>query len=67
MLNQLHTASDIAAEHHRALLAEAEAYRLTRTAGFARARRTPARHRARLRTLRALLQRMTGGPCGVTR
>jgi hypothetical protein len=32
MLNQLHTAGDLAADHRRTLRAEAEAYRLARTA-----------------------------------
>jgi hypothetical protein len=32
MLNQLFTAADIAADHHRTLLAEAEEYRLARQA-----------------------------------
>jgi hypothetical protein len=32
MLNQLHTAADLAADHRRALQAEADAYRLARTA-----------------------------------
>jgi hypothetical protein len=32
MLNQFHTAADLAADHRRTLLAEAEAYRLARTA-----------------------------------
>jgi hypothetical protein len=32
MLNQLHTAADIAADHRRALLADAQAHRLARTA-----------------------------------
>ena len=35
MLNQLFAASDLAAERHRALLAEAEAYRLARQAAKA--------------------------------
>jgi hypothetical protein len=32
MLNQLHTAADLAADHRRALQADADAYRLARTA-----------------------------------
>jgi hypothetical protein len=35
VLNQLFTASDLAADRHRALLAEAEAYRLARQAANA--------------------------------
>ncbi|TWF77760.1 hypothetical protein FHX44_113674 [Pseudonocardia hierapolitana] len=35
MLNQLHAAADIAADRRRALQAEADAYRLARTAGRA--------------------------------
>ncbi|MFC5233349.1 hypothetical protein [Pseudonocardia zijingensis] len=40
MLNQLHTAADIAADHRRTLLAEADAHRLARVA-------RPARHARR--------------------
>ena len=32
MLNQIHTAADLAADHRRTLRAEADAYRLARTA-----------------------------------
>lgn len=32
MLNQIHTAADLAADHRRTLQAEADAYRLARTA-----------------------------------
>jgi hypothetical protein len=40
MLNQLHTAADLAADHRRTLEAEADAYRLARTAApVSRARR----------------------------
>ncbi|TQM35771.1 hypothetical protein [Pseudonocardia cypriaca] len=35
MLNQLHTAADLAADHRRTLQAEADAYRLARTARLA--------------------------------
>jgi hypothetical protein len=35
MLNQLHTAADLAADHRRTLHAEAEAHRLARTARLA--------------------------------
>jgi hypothetical protein len=35
MLNQLHAAADLAADHQRDLRAEAEAYRLARTAQLA--------------------------------
>jgi hypothetical protein len=37
MLNQLHTAADLAADRRHTLLAEADAYRLARTARGARA------------------------------
>jgi hypothetical protein len=47
MLNQLHTTADLAADHRRTLLAEAEAYRLARTArrGAPSAADRPARRR----------------------
>jgi hypothetical protein len=35
MLNQLHTVADLAADHRRTLQAEADAYRLARTARLA--------------------------------
>jgi hypothetical protein len=47
MLNQLHTAADLAADHRRTLQAEADAYRLARTArlGAPAAADRPARRR----------------------
>jgi hypothetical protein len=54
MLNQLHTAADLAADHRRTLQAEADAYRLARTAerGAPVARSGPARRRGWLQFLR---------------
>jgi hypothetical protein len=45
MLNQLHTAADLAADHRRTLRAEADAYRLARVArlGGSAAAERPAR------------------------
>lgn len=46
MLNQVHTAADLAADHRRTLLAEAEVYRLARAARCgAEATDRPARRR----------------------
>jgi hypothetical protein len=55
MLNQLHTAADLAAEHRRALQAEADAYRLARTArsDTSAPGARPVRRRGWLRLLRA--------------
>jgi hypothetical protein len=55
MLNQLHAAADLAADHRRALQAEADAYRLARTArsDTSASGARPARRRGWLRFLRA--------------
>jgi hypothetical protein len=54
MLNQLHTAADLAADHRHTLQAEADAYRLARTAerGTPVTRSRPARRRGWLQFLR---------------
>jgi hypothetical protein len=54
MLNQLHTAADLAADHRHTLQAEADAYRLARTVerGAPAARSRPARRRGWLQLLR---------------
>jgi hypothetical protein len=61
MLNQLHTAADLAADHRRALQAEADAYRLARIAqrGAPAAGSRPARRRGWLQLLRV---RRAAGP-----
>jgi hypothetical protein len=60
MLNQLHTAADLAADRRRTLLAEAEAYRLARTARLrAPAAARPAR-RGWFGVLRAAPRRAAG-------
>ncbi|GAA5121665.1 hypothetical protein [Pseudonocardia adelaidensis] len=53
MLNQLHTAGDLAADRRNTLRAEAEAYRLARTARLARSvsEARPARRRGWLQLL----------------
>jgi hypothetical protein len=63
MLNQLHAAADLAAEHRRDLLAEAEAYRLAHHArrGGAQADRPARRRWSGL--LRLVLRRVTGRRC----
>ncbi|HYH31773.1 MAG TPA: hypothetical protein VD903_15445 [Pseudonocardia sp.] len=64
MLYQLHTVSDISADHRRALLADAEAYRLARTARLAAAAapRPSARRRTVLGLRRLLRSRATRSP-----
>jgi hypothetical protein len=54
MLNQLHTTADLAADRRRTLRAEADAYRLARTAGAAAsaAEVRPGRRRSLLQFLR---------------
>jgi hypothetical protein len=54
MLNQLHAVTDLAADRRRALQAEADAYRLARTAARApsAAAPRPARRRAWFQLLR---------------
>jgi hypothetical protein len=61
MLNQLHTVADIAADHRRTLLAEAEAERLARSATPARPQQRPRGH-DRLGLLRRLGRRAAGTP-----
>jgi hypothetical protein len=62
MLNQLHTAADLAADHRRTLQAEADAYRLARTArrGASASGATPARRRGWFRLLRPATPRSAG-------
>jgi hypothetical protein len=55
MLNQLHTAADLAADHRRTLEAEADAYRLARTAALVS--RTRRRWLGPLRPLFAMYER----------
>ena len=59
MLNQLHTAADLAADHRRTLEAEADTYRLARTAAPVSRTRSAARRRwlGPLRPLLAMHER----------
>jgi hypothetical protein len=59
MLNQLHATADLAADRRRTLLAEADAYRLARTARRARAvaETRPPRPRGLIQVLRVRLGR----------
>ncbi len=60
MLNQIHSAADIAADHHRTLLAEADAYRLAKAAAPMRAVRSAPVGPRLLRVLGAVIRRPAG-------
>ena len=62
MLNQLHTASDIAADHRRELLAEADAFRLARLAAAGPRNRPSAQGTRVTRFVRSLTRRATNTP-----